>query len=54
MNIIGGELFNYLDRQVMVTEAVARFYLAEIILALEFIHESNIIYRYDMRWSIGK
>lgn len=43
--INGGELFSYIAREKTFTEARARFYCAEIILALEYLHEMGIIYR---------
>lgn len=41
----GGELFTYLDREGMFLEATARFYVCELIMALEHLHELGIIYR---------
>lgn len=41
----GGELFTYLANEKMFSEDVARFYLAELLLALEHLHELGIIYR---------
>ncbi|KAI9011794.1 kinase-like domain-containing protein [Hyaloraphidium curvatum] len=41
----GGELFSYLTKERMFPEATAAFYLAEILLALEHLHEIGIIYR---------
>ncbi|KAI5071421.1 hypothetical protein GOP47_0013672 [Adiantum capillus-veneris] len=43
----GGELFLLLDRQPrkVFSEETARFYLAEIIIALEYLHCQGIIYR---------
>lgn len=41
----GGELFSHLRREKMFAESRAKFYAAEIILALECLHENNIIYR---------
>ncbi len=44
--VIGGNLFGYLKERRMFPEEVARFYSAEVILALEYLHdEMNIIYR---------
>jgi serine/threonine protein kinase len=41
----GGELFFHLQQEEKFTEERARFYAAEICLALEYIHSLNIIYR---------
>ncbi|KAI6190554.1 Ribosomal protein S6 kinase [Aphelenchoides bicaudatus] len=41
----GGELFMHLERTGTITEQMAKFYLAEIIIALENLHEHGIIYR---------
>jgi p70 ribosomal S6 kinase len=41
----GGELFTYLDRQKMFMEDTARFYIAELVLAIEHLHQLGIIYR---------
>ncbi|WFC99928.1 non-specific serine/threonine protein kinase [Malassezia yamatoensis] len=41
----GGELFWHLQREGRFTEARARFYIAELILALEHLHKYNIVYR---------
>ncbi|POM78742.1 AGC protein Kinase [Phytophthora palmivora] len=41
----GGELFFHLSQRGHFTEPVAAFYLAEILLALEHLHEHDIIYR---------
>nr|AML76496.1 putative LOV domain-containing protein [Adiantum raddianum] len=43
----GGELFLLLDRQPMkvFSEETARFYLAEIVIALEYLHCQGIVYR---------
>ena len=42
----GGELFYHLERRGAFSEAAARFYAAEIIIALESLHERGIVYRY--------
>lgn len=44
----GGELFWHLKNENNFTETRARFYAAEIVLALECLHESGIVYR-DMK-----
>ena len=41
----GGELFFHLGRARRFTEQRARFYAAEILLALEYLHNWDIIYR---------
>jgi len=41
----GGELFVHLSKERIFSEDRARFYGAEIILALTYLHEHNIIYR---------
>ncbi|KAI8333378.1 kinase-like domain-containing protein [Chlamydoabsidia padenii] len=41
----GGELFTHMATEHMFSEDVARFYLAELVLALEHIHSLGIIYR---------
>lgn len=43
--MIGGELFFHLKRAVKFNEQQAKFYAAEIILALEYLHSRNIVYR---------
>lgn len=42
----GGELFYYLRKYIRFDENVVQFYAAEILLALQFMHENKIIYRY--------
>ncbi|KAJ3300473.1 serine/threonine protein kinase psk1 [Borealophlyctis nickersoniae] len=41
----GGELFTYLAKEKMFAEEVACFYTAELLLALEHLHNLGIIYR---------
>ncbi|KAH9482608.1 Serine/threonine-protein kinase SCH9 [Psilocybe cubensis] len=41
----GGELFWHLQRETRFSEDRARFYIAELILALEHLHKFNIVYR---------
>ncbi|KAI8459804.1 kinase-like domain-containing protein [Phakopsora pachyrhizi] len=41
----GGELFHHLQKEGRFTEERARFYTAEIVLALEHLHKYNIVYR---------
>jgi serine/threonine protein kinase len=43
--LAGGELFFHLKRRGLILEQEVRFYLAEIILALEFLHDLGIIHR---------
>ncbi|OLY85186.1 cAMP-dependent protein kinase catalytic subunit alpha [Smittium mucronatum] len=44
----GGELFSHLRRAGRFPTDVARFYASEIVLAIEYLHKYNIIYR-DMK-----
>jgi len=41
----GGELFFHLDKSQYFTEERARFYAAEVLLTLEFLHSKKIIFR---------
>ncbi|CAD6185374.1 unnamed protein product [Caenorhabditis auriculariae] len=41
----GGEMFSYLRASRTFTNSMARFYAAEIALALEYIHSQGIVYR---------
>ncbi|KAI7898921.1 camp-dependent protein kinase 10 [Cokeromyces recurvatus] len=43
--VIGGELFRHLRKAGRFPNDTARFYAAQIILALEYLHHKNIIYR---------
>lgn len=42
---IGGELFSYLRRAGRFGSNMAKFYAAEIVLALEYLHAHNVVYR---------
>lgn len=42
----GGELFFHLGREGRFPEHRARFYAAEIILAIQYVHSLDIVYRY--------
>ncbi|KAJ7199611.1 kinase-like domain-containing protein [Mycena pura] len=41
----GGELFHHLQREQRFNEERARFYSAELLLALEHLHELDVVYR---------
>lgn len=41
----GGDLFTRLSSEVMFTEQDVQFYLAELCMALEHLHDLGIIYR---------
>lgn len=41
----GGELFFHIVKQKRLSESVAKFYIAEIILAIEHLHENDVLYR---------
>jgi len=41
----GGEIFFHLNRLKQFTEKDAKFYFAEILLGLEYLHSKNVVYR---------
>ncbi|KAG1254426.1 hypothetical protein G6F68_010855 [Rhizopus microsporus] len=41
----GGELFSILRKQKKFSEQAAKFYAAEVVLALAYLHEQDIVYR---------
>ena len=41
----GGDLFSYLQPQVLLCENEARFFAAQVLLVLQFLHEREIVYR---------
>ena len=43
--VVGGEIFSYLRRAGRFSTDVARFYISTIVMAIEYLHEQNIIYR---------
>ncbi|KAF7729974.1 hypothetical protein EC973_003387 [Apophysomyces ossiformis] len=43
--VIGGEVFRHLRRAGRFSNDMTRFYAAEIVLAIEYLHSKNIIYR---------
>ncbi|KAG0945315.1 hypothetical protein G6F57_001974 [Rhizopus arrhizus] len=43
--VTGGELFRVMQKKKKLSEQEAKFYTAEIILALEYLHSLNIVYR---------
>lgn len=49
----GGDLMFYIQKKGYFEENVARFYAAEIICGLQYLHELNIIYRY-VHLSVGE
>lgn len=44
--ISGGELFFHIGREKRFSETRSRFYAGEILLALQYLHTHNIVYRY--------
>lgn len=40
-----GDLYGFIEKKTRLDESVARFYIAEVILALEYLHSLDIIYR---------
>lgn len=47
----GGELFFHLSRDGRFSETRCRFYVQEIVLAIEYLHNQNIVYR-DLKVSL--
>jgi len=45
----GGELFHHLQREQRFNEERSRFYSAELLLALEHLHELDVVYRWVFR-----
>ncbi|KAI9332251.1 camp-dependent protein kinase catalytic subunit beta, partial [Obelidium mucronatum] len=43
--VVGGELFSHLRRAGKFSNDMARFYAAEIVLAIEYLHDRDIVYR---------
>jgi protein kinase A len=43
--VCGGELFGLLHKAKRLTDGAARFYACEILLALEYMHSNEILYR---------
>lgn len=43
--INGGELFYHLQQEGQFTETRAKFYAAELILALQYLHKAGVVYR---------
>jgi serine/threonine protein kinase len=41
----GGELFFYLRKFIRFNEETTRFYAAEMLAGIEYLHQNNIIYR---------
>lgn len=41
----GGEIFYHMNKVLRFSERVAKFYFAEIVVALEYLHSKNIFYR---------
>lgn len=41
----GGELFNVLLKKHCLTEDQTMFYCGQVVLALQYLHDNNIIYR---------
>jgi serine/threonine protein kinase len=43
--INGGELYNLMKNRIILKEKEAKFYIAQVVHAFEFLHSMNIIYR---------
>ncbi|KAJ3057882.1 serine/threonine protein kinase, AGC, partial [Quaeritorhiza haematococci] len=43
--IVGGDMFTHLRKHRRFKEEVARFYASELVLAVEYLHSKNIVYR---------
>jgi len=44
--VLGGDLFNVLRDKALFSESTARFFAANVVLAIEYMHSKNIIYRH--------
>ena len=44
--VAGGEMFAHLHRVSRFSEALTKFYCAQVILAVEYLHNLDIIHRY--------
>lgn len=51
--INGGELFHHLQREGRFNEERSRFYAAELLCALEHLHQFNVIYRFGSRFCLS-
>jgi serine/threonine protein kinase len=45
LSSVAGELFCHLQKEKKFTEERVRFYSAEIVLGLEYLHNQGVIYR---------
>ena len=43
--ITGGDLFNFIKSRKHLSEREAKYYGAQILIALEYLHEKQILYR---------
>lgn len=43
--IPGGELFSHLKKTLTMDEEKSKFYISEIICAIQYLHEKKILYR---------
>ena len=48
----GGELFHHLDLEGAFDEPTAMFYAANVLLALEHLHQHGIVYRWGVLWML--
>lgn len=50
--IVGGELFTYLRTAHRFDNPTAVFFACEIVMALDYLHSQDIVYRYWHVWSL--
>lgn len=50
--IVGGELFTYLRTAHRFDNPTAVFFACEIVMALDYLHSQDIVYRYCHVWSL--